>query len=1100
MSLDAATPNPKVIDPGKAYGEYDYLANDIDKVLYDTSEGASIPYVGKTPYANLFDRARFWQPSDQNLMAVAAQGLSTGDTVSFENTNLLNFANTGTDEISILVMKPENIKGFDVTCREWYGGAENIPFGFMRPSDYISDYFIRVICVKGNWTNYPVLSSDAVWGKYFDKHGLLKDKINAFITAEGITYLGSWTGVIIPDFIDKQGNYHYIKEKVNAHTESSGLLMAVNEDAMQVISYDFNGMDKETGDVTGKGCWVFDYDNNNEGESEQGETENKAFIVDMVGHGMQNGFFKKTAWKDIASIGNNSARGKKSRSMNHINGKDGKNSSLLYPKYYFDLGVDTSTLDVYCLSLNGLDTTTKTDDDIAEKAHAKVVCYDGKNTADNGKVHHIYGVYDASTNRRIRGTESYVSISIDTFNNSSLVTDSIKNLIVCDVNGIETTKKVSDIISDTAAANHNLKLVQESIDNKKYVDVSLYYGNYATFINDTSTIQFYNVTVGVNNKDASIIDGGFITDADYDVSMVKLEPADMNPTECLMFAYDGNQYVYDTSNFQFYILAQPETPNAFGINFLSYNYVTTNVNEVVYDVTNAYYFNGKKIGSNDITTASICGSVIDTSLFMETGAPCGENTFNQFIVTNANEADYLSVGDLVNNITFYNNTGDATAYGVIPGLTKIVEKIFVNVNSANNFTYKGKTYKINVACIDGGLITTKSGKRGFYLYTAIDPVLIDGKYNQVTRQKPISDNTISKSLRFIPLKGLHISAKHRPGFDANGKINIEEGISKIYSMLEDDGIRRGLTNENMITYRYIVDSMSYGIEAELGGKVYLSRLADERGKCTALLNMPSKKQFQASMNPVFCDTYDDVNNIKPSFNTKYIPEGGNAQMMNSVLFSLPTEDDGSKFTATFFPNLIYNDGGKKVSVPPAADVCNIFTRKFQGGNPYEISAGRQGLIQNPLVIGVEFDADVTDRSYLEPMGVNTIIKEGNRIMVYGNQTCYQDILSDLNKLHVRENLNTLEIATEEVLKAFNFKYNNPQTRTQIVTNLTPICEAMKLSGAFEDYTITCDESNNTPDIIAADYGIVEIDVWCGHGMEKIVQKIKINRRDTLPQQ
>lgn len=42
----------------------------------------------------------------------------------------------------------------------------------------------------------------------------------------------------------------YIESKVNANTERTGLLMSVNEDALQVISYDKNGVDIETGNKT----------------------------------------------------------------------------------------------------------------------------------------------------------------------------------------------------------------------------------------------------------------------------------------------------------------------------------------------------------------------------------------------------------------------------------------------------------------------------------------------------------------------------------------------------------------------------------------------------------------------------------------------------------------------------------------------------------------------------------------------------------------------------------------------------------------------------------------------------------------------------------
>ena len=308
MSLDSCKPNPKVTSAGKTYGEYDYQAATINNKLYGSKQDDVIPYVGKTPYASLFDRARFWIPSKNNLQAVAANGLLSNDQGSYEHTNLLNFANTGTDEISILVYKPENITGYNVTAKEWWGGDENIPYGWIRPSDYISDYFIRVVAIKGNWTNYPVLASDPIWSKYFDKNGVIKNKVSSLCSAEGVTFIGSWTGSIIPDFVDKQGNYMYIESKVNANTERTGLLMSVNEDALQVISYDKNGVDIETGNENGTGTWVFDFDGNKQAESELGESSinESGYLVDMVGHNLQNGIYANNYYLNLAlSLDNN---------------------------------------------------------------------------------------------------------------------------------------------------------------------------------------------------------------------------------------------------------------------------------------------------------------------------------------------------------------------------------------------------------------------------------------------------------------------------------------------------------------------------------------------------------------------------------------------------------------------------------------------------------------------------------------------------------------------------------------------------------------------------------------------------------------------------
>ena len=95
--------------------------------------------------------------------------------------------------------------------------------------------------------------------------------------------LGSWTGIIIPNFIDKQGTNLSIERKVNAVTEKTGLLMSFNEDAAHVLNFDYSGIDAESDDPT-YGAWGYDIDADNEISSEAGESGSETYIVDMVGH------------------------------------------------------------------------------------------------------------------------------------------------------------------------------------------------------------------------------------------------------------------------------------------------------------------------------------------------------------------------------------------------------------------------------------------------------------------------------------------------------------------------------------------------------------------------------------------------------------------------------------------------------------------------------------------------------------------------------------------------------------------------------------------------------------------------------------------------
>ena len=980
MSLDSNTPNPFIKETGSTYGEPEYDDNFISKVYGDdASDSKVVPYVGKTPYSSLFDRSRFWEYSDDNVTAIAANKLETGDTTTFEHTNFLNFANVGTEEMSILVYKPENLQGYDITAKEWYGGEDNIPYGWIRPSDYISDYFLQVTAVKGNWTNYPVLSTDPLWASYFDGSGILKSKISAFVGAEGITSLGSWVGCLIPNFVDKQGNNQALINKINNNTETTGLLMSFNEDAAQALAYDYNGIDKTDSDTeSGEGCWVFDYDGDGEATSAYGESKANRFLVDLVGHNFKDG---RVDPNDEASdiLINLQA--------------DASGFIGINPTLVGDSSLEVKEKDIYKFLVVDADSSADVSNastnsqytDIAHKASKVYVCDSSGKIADSSALYR-YGYYG----------------NFDNANKVLNVCQITKNGSKADNVKYSTLKQSKESVPDEDSSVYFFTLAGNTIKVKVTED------------GDAYTFDFYKE---VSNSDGS-----------------------------------GDTSIYS-------------------IAFLSYNYYDDSSSNVISEISKACLF------STSGETAIFSGSTISDS-----------SVSNVFAVFNKDEADKIAVGDLVENAA---ESSTAAQLHLIPGLTRIIKKIFVTVSLDKSFTYNGAvcSYKGE---LDDLIEDPGSGVKGFYLFTAVDPVKIEGEGGKVKRQLPITNDVISHSLRFIPMKGLKITNRHKPGYDENGNIDAEGGVKKIYSVLEDEGIMRGLCNPDMIDYRYIVDSMGYGLDTEMGGKVYLSRLAMRRGKTTAILNMPSVKQFTTSQNPYFCDTYQTGSYVKPAFNVKYIPEGGNAELYASRLFSLPTEDNGSKYAAAFFPWLTYNVNGKKTSIPPAADVANVFIRKFQGGDPYMICANMNGILNNPYLNGLEYLADTTDRDYLEPFGVNTIISRNGSVMIYGNQTCYQKVKSDFNKLHVRENLNTIEIECEAILHRYNFEYNTATLRSSIVTALTPVLQTMQDSGAIDSYSIQCDEENNTPEIIAEDYLIVDINVTFNHGAEKIVNRITVN--------
>jgi len=92
-------------------------------------------------------------------------------------------------------------------------------------------------------------------------------------------------------------------------------------------------------------------------------------------------------------------------------------------------------------------------------------------------------------------------------------------------------------------------------------------------------------------------------------------------------------------------------------------------------------------------------------------------------------------------------------------------------------------------------------------------------------QKSIEDASINTAYKVIALNGLRITNRHTPGFTTAGSPNVEEGIKKIYGMLHDSGILRGLTNPDMIQLSlYSRYNWVMVLQANMGGKSWLSSL------------------------------------------------------------------------------------------------------------------------------------------------------------------------------------------------------------------------------------------------------------------------------------
>jgi len=456
------------------------------------------------------------------------------------------------------------------------------------------------------------------------------------------------------------------------------------------------------------------------------------------------------------------------------------------------------------------------------------------------------------------------------------------------------------------------------------------------------------------------------------------------------------------------------------------------------------------------------------------------------IVTNANagKVDYVIYSSLAKNIQ-ENVAIEGTLFG---GGKKF------NLSAANASKIEVGDFIVNANLNDPKLtrVITKVKKLDpalgtpYYEYTLLEVpgLLSDSGIDYVTRFTPIQK--FVDRFQFTAFSGFKMTEFHLPGTPAQ--------LEKILSVLELTNVGDTLTSRDVIQFRYIVDTFNGGLEPHMGPKQYLSRLAKNRQQCMAILNSPSMAEFQASTDPRFTEVPDaNAGNPKPVLNTEYIATGGNLSLGPSYTWGLPDEDNGAKFIGVFSPNIIIREDGKNKSIPPAADVSNNFVRKFINGEPYGIVAGpRRGVISNPKFVGMEYDFLLKDREHLEPIGINPIVVVRNvGPMIYANQSAYQRTLSAFNNLHVRDLLITIEEAVIEILQNYLFEFNDASTRLEIRTLVETYLDVVRTGGGIYAYSVIMDETNNTPELIDQNFGILDIGIEPARGLQKFISRITV---------
>lgn len=312
----------------------------------------------------------------------------------------------------------------------------------------------------------------------------------------------------------------------------------------------------------------------------------------------------------------------------------------------------------------------------------------------------------------------------------------------------------------------------------------------------------------------------------------------------------------------------------------------------------------------------------------------------------------------------------------------------------------------------------------------------------------------------------------------------------LQTIAKGTNLYKALTNRNTLSFRYLIDS--YGLGLTEYCKQELVDICGKRLDCIGFINMPSMKDFKKSSNPYFLD-------IKKVLSTEFIAQGGNQDFNPPFLFSL-AQGDGVTSVGYFTPNVIVNDNGRPLSVPPAAYAANTYLRKFISQNsskfPWTISAGiNDGRVTEIGGLEVNFDDD--DIINLNGMKVNPIVSKGNRGFAIETENTAQQNISSLSYIHCREVLINLEKDMRDMLANFQWKYNTPEVRADIKVRADAICLDYQNKNALYAFFNKIDAENNTNELIDNQIGVLDTYVEIVKGLAVIINRINIEKTGTI---
>ena len=174
----------------------------------------------------------------------------------------------------------------------------------------------------------------------------------------------------------------------------------------------------------------------------------------------------------------------------------------------------------------------------------------------------------------------------------------------------------------------------------------------------------------------------------------------------------------------------------------------------------------------------------------------------------------------------------------------------------------------------------------------------------------------------------------------------------------------------------------------------------------------------------------------------------------------------SSYMSTYaqWVKVLDNFSGEKIWIPVSGYIAANMASTDAVYGPWYAAAGlRRGVING--VLDYALSPNVSQRTDLYKLCINSVPKIPNYgVTIWGIRTMSK-AASAFDQNTCRRTFLYMEKKVKQTLRYYIFEPNTSYTRLQIINDLDPFLEKVKNAGGIYNYTLVCDTTNNTPDVI-----------------------------------